>query len=46
MTVCDCVPPCDQLLQTYCDPAGPDWGEAVSRVCDDPTIQLKVCGAV
>lgn len=46
VTPCEMAPKSDQLSKTYCDPGGPACGEEVAMVCELPTIQLKVCGAV
>lgn len=46
VTECEIAPPSDQLLNTCSVPPEMACGEVVAMVCDDPTTQLKVCGAV
>ena len=45
-TKCEIAPLSDQLLQTCSVPPEMFCGEVVAMVCEDPTTQLKVCGAV
>ena len=39
------APLSDQLLQAYCTPLAPAWGEVVAMVCDEPAVQLSTSGA-
>ena len=43
--LCEMAPLSDQLLQTYCTPGEPAWGEVVAMVCVEAGIQLSTSGA-
>ena len=40
------LPPSLQEEKAYRVPEVPDWGEDTDKVWEDPTAQVKVCGAV